>query len=242
MKLQQLCLAVAVAALAVVSSRVVQAEVIITELRSKSQTNPEDYFELTNLGDTPADITGWQFDDESADIAEAAPLMGISTIAPGESVVFFQLDENDPLSPAYDPAGEIELFRSFWGGLPGVQVGYQGGAGLGKGDAIVLFDSSDNLIIELAYGLTTPNETHAGDWAAGNTDGSDTYENQSAVWVPGSDGEFELAAAGVYGSFADTSGDFGSPGIVDAAVPEPAACVLAGLALAGMMAICRRVS
>ncbi|MEM0914438.1 MAG: lamin tail domain-containing protein [Planctomycetota bacterium] len=208
------------------------AQLLITEVHSKSQTDPEDFFELTNLGLSPVDITGWQFDDESADIADAAPITGITSIAPGESVVIFQLDENDPSDAAYDPAGETVLFRNYWGGLSGVQVGYHGGAGLGKGDAITLFDSGDAIALQLEYGMTSPEQTHAGDWAAGNTDGSDTFENESAIWVPGTDpAEYVLAADGVFGSFANSDGNFGSPGVV----PEPAAAAILGVAGLGLL-------
>jgi hypothetical protein len=202
------------------------ADLLITELRTKSNVNPEDFFELTNVGDAVFDITGWQFDDESAAIADAAPLNGITSIAPGESVVFI-LAENDP-------AADVPLFRSYWGGLAGVQVGYHSGPGLGKGDGITLFDAGDNLAIQQIYGMTAPEETHAGDWAAGNFDGSDTYENESAVWIPGTDPpQFVLAAAGVFGSFANTSGEYGSPGVAN--VPEPTALVLALLSGVGLI-------
>ena len=215
--------------------QVANAEIMITELRTKSQFDPEDYFELTNTGAAAVDITGWKFDDESADLAEAAALEGITSIVPGESVVFFQL-------ATADAAADETVFRDAWGGLSGVQVGYYDGAGLGKGDTINLFDAGDNLVLTLEYGVSSPEETHAGDWAAGNFDGSDTYENQSAVWVPGSDPQqFVLAAPGVLGSFADSMGDYGSPGSVGA-VPEPATCLLAGLALAGLVAVRKRLA
>ena len=211
------------------------AQLLITELRTKSNANPEDYFEITNLGVASVDITSWQFDDESPSIANAAPLTGITSIAPGESVVFFQLDENDPLDPAYDPAGELASFRSLWGGLAGVQVGYHGGAGLGKGDEINIFDAADNIVLTQAYGMTSPNQTHAGDWAANNTDGSDIYETESAIWVPGtSPAQFVLAEDGVYGSFANGDGEYGSPGIV----PEPASIAL--MLMGSVMVAARR--
>ncbi|MEO1498636.1 MAG: lamin tail domain-containing protein [Planctomycetota bacterium] len=214
-----------VAAVATQAS-LVEAALTFTEVRSKAATDPEDYFELTNFGSAPVDITGWSFDDESADIADAAPLVGVSTIAPGESVVIFQLDENDPNDPAYDPAGEVALFRGFWGGLAGVQVGYHGGAGLGKGDAITLFDAANAIALTLEYGMTLPEQTHAGDWAAGNADGSDLFENQSAIYAPGAPVGFVTAGPGVLGSFANTDGDYGSPGV---AIPEPASLVLVAL-------------
>jgi len=48
----------------------------VTELSTKSATDPEDYFELTNFGAAPFDLTGWQFDDESADIGDAVAITG----------------------------------------------------------------------------------------------------------------------------------------------------------------------
>jgi hypothetical protein len=207
------------------------ADILITELRTKSAVDPEDYFELTNVGASTVDVSGWKFDDESMSIAEAAPLNGISSIAPGESVVF--------ISAGADPVADTALFRSYWGGLAGVQVGYHSGPGLGKGDAITLFDAGDSIAVALSYGMTSPNQTHAGDWAAGNFDGSDTYENESAVWVPGTDPpQFVLAAPGVYGSFANTSGEYGSPGT--ASVPEPTALALGLLSALGLLTVRRR--
>jgi hypothetical protein len=215
------------------------ADILITELSTKSDVNPEDYFELTNVGVASVDVSGWKFDDEHASLPDAAPLVGITSIAPGESVVFFQLDETDPANPAYDPGTETTLFRSYWGGLAGVQVGYHAGAGLGKGDAVSIFDAGDNLVAQQIYGMTDPEQTHAGDWAAGNFDGSDTYENEAAVWVPGTNPpQFVLAAPGVYGSFANTSGEYGSPGT--ASVPEPTTLLLTALSLLGLLAARRR--
>ena len=208
------------AALFVAAAGVASGQVVITELRTKADSDYEDYFELTNLGSTAVDITGWRFDDESADLGDSVALEGITSIGAGESVVFIQ--------GAF--SFDADAFRAEWGGLAGVQVGWYDGAGLGKGDAIALFDATDNLAILLEYGMTSPEETHAGDWAAGNTDGSDIYENQAAVWIPGTDPQEWAVADGVsYGTFADVYGEFGSPG----SVPAPAGAAVLGLGLLG---------
>jgi len=217
---------IAVSAVAICAGAA-QADLVISELSTKSAYNPEDYFEITNTGSVAVDISGWAFDDESADYGSAAFLENITMIGAGESVVFFQQDSSDPFADA-------DLFRSFWGGLGGVQVGWYDGAGLGKGDAITIFDADGNIALSLEYGMTEPNQTHAGDWAAGNFDGSDIHENEAAVWVPGSDGEYVLAGAGVYGSFQNTAGEWGSPGVI------PAPGVLAMFGLAGLAARRRR--
>ena len=224
---------------ALIFAQPLYGQLVISELHSKSQIDPEDFFEITNTGLAAVDITGWQFDDESALLADAAPLEGITNIDPGETVVFFQLNENDPMDPGFDPAGETMTFRNYWGGLSGVQVGYYGGAGLGKGDAVNVFDDMGNIVLSQEYGMTVPNQTHAGDWAANNTDGSDTFENQSAIWVPGTMAppEFVLSEAGVLGSFANLDGDFGSPGVI---VPEPLAGSLLIWAMLTMGVVFRR--
>ena len=43
-----------------------------------------DWFELTNKGAVPVNITGWKVDDDSNAFASALPLTGITEIAPGE--------------------------------------------------------------------------------------------------------------------------------------------------------------
>ena len=51
----------------------------------------EDWFEVTNFGDTPwveANDGNLYFDDDSYDATTADLLFGVSSIAPGESVVF----------------------------------------------------------------------------------------------------------------------------------------------------------
>lgn len=210
------------------------AQVLITEVSSKTSLPQEDYFELTNLGAAPVDLTGWRFDDESMSWAESVVLNGLGLIAPGESVVVFQPKVTDPANPSYNPVAEEASFRSAWGGLAGVQVGFHLGAGLGKGDAVTIFDSLGNVMALLAYGdgaLTDPAglipDTHTGTWKGGR-------DRDAAVWIPGtSPADYTAAKPGLYGGYQNSAGDYGSPG----AVPEPATGIAFG---AGLVALLRR--
>ena len=49
-----------------------------------------DWFEITNIGTEPVNITGWKVDDSSNAIATAAALRGVTLIPAGKSAVFFE--------------------------------------------------------------------------------------------------------------------------------------------------------
>lgn len=212
-------------------SSVASADLVITEIQTKSMFDVEDYIEITNFGNTAVDITNWSFDDESAAFIESSALQGITSIAAGETVLIIQPSETDENEPGFDPAAEIAAFRAYWGGLSGVQIGYHLGAGLGKGDAAYFFDAMGNVALFLEYGdgdnvdpSDLIDDTHAGEWVGAT-------ENDSAIWVPGSNGEFTSPVGGVFGSFQNGDGNWGSPGVV----PTPGAAALLGLAgLAGV--------
>ena len=199
---------------------------VITEVTSKSAVT-EDWFEITNFGDTAADITGWKFDDESADILDAVAITGVTSIAPGESVII--------LNDVDDTA-----FRAFWGGLAGVQIGFHDGAGLGKGDGITIFDAADSIALQLFYGdgdATDPSDlisdTHAGTWAGGEEWDSANYTPGGFVGGAAYDGQFGIYASSETNS--ESVYEFASPGT---AVPEPATLALLGLG--GFVALSRR--
>lgn len=104
----------------------------ITEVMSNGDT--ADWFEVTNYGDTAADITGYQVDDSSFLVASSLPLNGVTSIAPGESVVFLEGD-----------ASTVTIFKNNWS-LDGLkQVGYYSGSAIGlgsTGDGVTLFNNS----------------------------------------------------------------------------------------------------
>src|SRR6185503_21298459 len=61
-------------------------QLIISEVApwsSGSSPVGADWFEVTNIGPSTADITGWKMDDISESPAGAALLNGITSIAPG---------------------------------------------------------------------------------------------------------------------------------------------------------------
>ena len=96
-----------------------------------------DWFEVTNKGATPVVITGFKMDDDSGNFATAVALTGITTIAPGESVIFIE---------TADLATTKAAFLTAWFGAnvpAGLQVGAYSGSGVGLGnggDAVNLFD------------------------------------------------------------------------------------------------------
>jgi uncharacterized protein YjiK len=137
------------------------ATVSITEVAPwSSSVDPikADWFEVTNNGTTDLDITGWKVDDDSKTFSSALALNGITTIKPGESVIFLE-------TTAANNATVIANFKSTWFGsnVPAaLQVGsYTGGSiGLSSGgDHVNLFDASGNLKANIIFGTSTTNVT-----------------------------------------------------------------------------------
>ena len=129
-------LSLLVAALAVSSTTAAAPILRITEVMSSSGPGGTvDWFEVTNYGDTVADITGYRMDDNSFSFAASVPLNGVTSIAPGESVIFLE----SSLGAA------IAGFLTFWDLGEAPQIGYYSGSGVGfssNGDGVVVFDAS----------------------------------------------------------------------------------------------------
>ena len=184
----------------VVNEDGVQTAVITEAAPWSSGDSPvgADWFELTNTGSEVLDITGWRFDDDSADFGESDALEGITSLAPGESVIF--LDS--------DAAGFAALRSAFidtWfdGVAPeGLQIGYYDGAGLGTGgDGIVLFDAAGTVQSSLFFGASPEASPFA------------TFDNSAEV--QGSENSTP-SGAGLGGAYEVVNGngdtEIGSPG------------------------------
>jgi Lamin Tail Domain/PEP-CTERM motif len=190
-----------------------RAALVITEAMSSSGSGgTADWFELTNTGAAPLTITDDRMDDNSFTFTGlSVALLGVATIAPGESAVFIE---------SAAPATDIPAFRTFWGGagaLAGVQIGSYSGSGVSlssNGDGVIIFDSVGNTI-------------------AGPVDFGAATSGVSFGYNPTTQTFGDLSQAGQFGAFtsADPLGNVGSPG----AVPEPSTVVIAGLGALGLL-------
>ena len=110
-----------------------------------------DWFELTNSTAFTIDLTGWKMDDSSGSPVAAVSLNGVSSIAPGESVIFME---------SADPAAATKAFLSNWFGpaIPaGLQIGTYTGSGVGLGsggDGVHIYDSSNTLQAAVSFGAS----------------------------------------------------------------------------------------
>ena len=222
------------------------AEIKVTEMWVGGLPGTEatsDWFELTNFGDMPlSGIDGnIYYDDNSADPTVDDQMFGIDSIAPGESVIYLTSWEDDWATAA----DAIAAFDAMWGApagsLNGIQIGYvDGGSGLGGGgDAVFVFDSNQanaNIIASQQYQGNADNNFAS---FASDAAGNDSFFPDEPRAVVGVLGAYEgnLAASdGMYSTGAPVPNAVGSPGVV----PEPAACSLMLLSLAGLLATCRR--
>ena len=214
-----LVLASLVAAVAVTNAAT--ASLRITEVMSSSNGNGSatpDWFEITNYGSSAISVAGLRMDDNSFSFAVSRALLGITSIGAGETVIFLETS-----------GAAVDSFRTFWGGLARVQVGYYTGSGVSfssGGDGMVLFDASGNEISpRVEFGAATSGSSFF--W------GYDSAGNLDPAYVA------QISTVGMIGTqigFA-SSGDIGSLGTA-IGIPAPGALALVGLA--GLVARRRR--
>ena len=205
----QKILGIVAASICLLLAGTAQAQVQITEVAPWSSGNSpilHDWFELTNTGAASVDITGWRMNDDTVDFASGAPMVGITAIGAGESVIF--IENGDPAA-----------FKTLWFGAPDVpaslQIGTYTMSGVGlstSADAVRVFDSggAQQAIVTFGSSPGLPGPFPTFDNAAG-VNGAITL--QSAVGVNGA-----FLAAG-------DSNEIGSPGTT-VSVPEPGSALL----------------
>ena len=188
-----------------VTQAVAPGTIVISEVApwSSSTSLASDWFEVTNTGTSAVDLTGWKMDDNSHTFANAAPLNGITSIAPGEAVIF----HGEPRPPSTTAAA----FRSLWFGAspPRVtQIGSYSGSGVGlssSGDEVTLFDAAGNIVTGVGFGASAAAAPFA---SFDNHNGVGTNALPFPVLST-------FSVAGVNGAFAAAgdAGQTGSPGV-----------------------------
>lgn len=166
--------------------------------------NGGEFIELTNVGSAAIDMSGWSYDDDSRTPGEF-DLSGFGLVQPGESVIFTE-----------DPAEE---FRASWSLGPQVKIigdlGLPNANGLGRNDALVLFDAGNGVIDQLAYG----DQDHPGSIRAQNASGwvsaAGAAQNNPLAWTLST-------VADAQASYDSTGGNTGSPGTFVAVGTLPA--------------------
>jgi uncharacterized protein YjiK len=166
-----------------------------------------DWFELTNTGSTTLDLTGVKVDDSSNAFATAAALTGVSSLAAGESAVFFEK------STTGDAAAIAAAFGQAWFGASGPPAGFKvgsyTGSGLGLssgGDGVNLFASNGTRVTGVSFGAATANTT---------------FDNTARLGAAAAPVAIKaLAVDGIFGAFVAAEGvGLGSPGNVEPSGP-----------------------
>ena len=193
---------------------------LITEVNSNATGG--DFFELFNYGTTEVDLTGFKWDDDSANPVSGASFPSGTKIAAGQRIVVLSESIN------------ADAFKTAWGNPANLTVvtatTAPSGLGLGMGDALVLFDATGKTVAWFNYKLTdittalpeakvltpsvvvdgiTRTTAHAGQ----SFGATGTLVTTSAVWdgVSVISPKYKAAISGELGAF--TSGALiGSPG------------------------------
>jgi hypothetical protein len=193
---------------------------------SNGDNQTGDWFELTNLGDmawTSADGTLY-FDDSSPAVANADQMFGITSIAPGESVIY--VDDDLAL-----PALTLSIWHGLWdtpltnAGKSVPQVGYYGGSGLGGGGDEV------NVFLDTDANLEISDIIDSEDYVDADSSGGQSWDVPNGIY---SHPSYAVVTA------ANDNGNpsTGTPGYI-ATVPEPASLVL-GCVGVGFVCLRRR--
>jgi uncharacterized protein YjiK len=185
----------------------VQTPVIVSEVApwgSASLNYSADWWELTNVSTQTISFTGWKIDDESNAFGSAVALLGVSSLAPGQSAIFVEGD-----------ATKAEAFKTSWFGssVPaGFQIGTYSGSGVGLGsggggDQVNVFNSEGAHITGVKF--------------AGSTTGV-SFDNAAGIGSYGSPvpAISTLSVEGTNGAF-KAHDEIGSPGRITNPPPAP---------------------
>lgn len=156
-----------------------------------------EFIELTNIGDSAIDLSGWSIDDSAA-IPGTFPIGAIGVLAPGESAIITENTEA-AFRTAWSLAANVKIIG---------QLGATLGNNLGRNDQIHVYDAGGNLVDRLFYG----DQTFPGSIRTQNASGqalcSALGQNDISLWTLSAPGD-------AFGSTSSAGGDRGTPGRYD---------------------------
>lgn len=208
-------------------------QVRITEFMSEGQGDIDsgnggrrqrEFFELTNLGASPVDISAWTYNDNNVNDPVAFGA-SFGNLLAGESIVITQMTP--------------DAFRTYWGLGSSVRVFSIGGSSnLGNADTINIYSAAVQGVGTLVDTLTYTSDAR-GSGVSRNRPVGGTGQSANSAWISSSVGD-------IYGSFLapnavgfppsypnpDNYRDLANPGSY---IPAPgAACALALMGVAGL--------
>ena len=149
-----------------------------------------EFIELTNVSDTPVDMSGWSFDD-NANTPGATNLIAFGIVQPGESVIVTETIDT--------------TFRKDWNLCSGIKIVGGNVNHIGRDDQINIYNTSQNLVDRLNYGDNTGlggvRTQNVSAWVTAAGLGMDNAKQ----WTLSAVGDSE-------GSVKSIGGDIGSPG------------------------------
>ena len=150
-----------------------------------------EFVELTNIGNTAIDLTGWSYDDNSR-TPNSFSLSAFGTVQAGESVIFTE-------------AANASDFRTAWGLAPSVKVIAGSNQGLGRGDEINIYNQNNQLVDRLTYDDATIAGSVRTQNVSGWTGVANLGLNDATKW--------QLSTVSdAQGSVTSTGNDIGNPG------------------------------
>lgn len=228
-------IAIVLAALLLMPFSVVRGQattIRITEVMSSSGVGgTADWWEITNYGSLAVNIAGWKMDDGSFAFASSVPLVGVSSIAPGESAIFVETAA---------PGTDIPNYRTFWTGTATstTQIGSYTGSGVGlssTGDGLVLFDATGTEVTpRVTFGVATTGSSFYYAYDASGSPSSSPNTSALLSAVGSLDGQLTFSSATA------TPQNVGSPGTAINAVPEPSSLAATVGAVVAALAVTQR--